>query len=63
MPLDKIVEIREILRVAVSQRPEIDDNFGAAAEAFGAVKALTSYAFIKIKQLEADLKAEKANGQ
>jgi hypothetical protein len=49
--------------VAASQRPEIDDNFGAAAEAFGAVKALTSYAFIKIKQLEADLKAEKANGQ
>lgn len=57
MPLNKIIEIREILRAALSEKPEIDDNLAATSEAYGGIKALTSFAFAKIKALEADLRA------
>lgn len=61
--LDTIVEVRELLRFALAEKPAIDDNLGAVSEAYGGTQALVRYAFAKIKQLEADIKAEKANGQ
>ena len=63
MPTARIVEIREILRAALNERPEIDGDFGATAEAYGGMRALATFAFNRIKQLEADIKAAEANGQ
>ena len=57
MPLEKIAEIKEILRAALAEKPEIDDNLAATAEAYGGTRSLVAYAFAKTKQLETELRA------